>query len=40
MPKGTKAKIKTAAGLLNISAAEFIRQAINEKLDTISPPNI
>lgn len=35
MPLGTKEKIKKTAFLLNISAAEFIRQAINEKMENI-----
>jgi len=33
MDKGTKEKINTAAALDGISAAEWLRQAIQEKLD-------
>ena len=32
MPKGTKQRIKEAAGKLGITASEFVRQAIEEKL--------
>lgn len=35
MPKGTKEKIKTAAEKIGVSSSEFIRAAINEKLDKI-----
>lgn len=31
--KGTKDRIKIAADKLNINTSEFIRQAINEKID-------
>jgi post-segregation antitoxin (ccd killing protein) len=33
MEKGTKERINTAAQALNINASEFIRQAIDEKLN-------
>ena len=32
MPVGTKDRIKEAAGKLGITASEFVRQAIEEKL--------
>lgn len=35
MEKGTKERINTAAQALNISASEFIRQAIEEKIERI-----
>lgn len=40
MEKGTKARINEAAAAAGISAAEFIRQAIEEKLSNGSPPGI
>lgn len=36
MPIGTKDKIKEAARLLDVSASEFIRTAIKEKIDSVS----
>lgn len=35
MPKGMKDKIKEAAESLEISSAEFVRQAIQEKMENI-----
>ena len=35
MDKGTKERIMKAAARINISKSEFLRQAINEKLDKI-----
>jgi len=35
MEKGTKERIQTASDALNISCAEFIRRAIEEKLQGI-----
>lgn len=35
MPKGTKEEIKVAADRLGITPAEFIRQAINEKMQNV-----
>jgi predicted DNA-binding protein len=35
MPKGTKEEIKAAADRLGITPAEFIRQAINEKMQNV-----
>lgn len=38
MEKGTKARINDAAKAEGISAAEFIRQAIEEKLQGVESP--
>lgn len=35
MPKGTKEEIKATADRLGITPAEFIRQAINEKMQNV-----
>jgi len=40
MPKGTKELIKAAARAQHITPSEFIRQAIDEKLDKGRPPEI
>lgn len=35
MPKGTKEKIKTAAEKIGVSSSEFIREAIQEKIEKV-----
>lgn len=34
-PKGTKGKLETVSKKLGISKSEFVRQAIQEKIDTL-----
>ena len=38
LDKGTKARINSAAAALGVSAGEYIRQAIEEKLTGNGPP--